>query len=122
MDSSGNTRLWVRALNSLTAEALNGTVGAIYPFWSPDSRSIGFFADGKLKKVAAAGGPVQTLCAANGRGGAWGKEGIGHGVKRALGAGSQKPGFLGEYFVMACRLGKKPGFFGFDGSQVFLND
>ena len=42
--------------------------------------------------------------------GAWGKEGIGHGVKRALGAGSQKPGFLGEYFVMACRLGTKPGF------------
>jgi hypothetical protein len=53
--------------------------------------------------------------------------GIGHralgiGLPRALGAGSQKPGFLGEYFVMACRLGKKPGFFGFDASQVFLND
>jgi Tol biopolymer transport system component len=76
VDSAGISRLWVRALNSLTTEALNATEGATYPFWSPDSRSIGFFADGKLKKIAASGGLVQTLCnAPNGRGGAWGIEG-----------------------------------------------
>ncbi len=75
-DSVGNTRLWIRALNSVTAEVLKGTEGAAFPFWSPDSRFIGFFADGKLKKIAVSGGPAQTLCTAiAGRGGSWGKEG-----------------------------------------------
>jgi eukaryotic-like serine/threonine-protein kinase len=51
------------------------TDGADHPFWSPDSRFVGFFADGKLKKIAAEGGAAVTLCdAANGaRGGSWGK-------------------------------------------------
>ncbi len=47
----------------------------IYPFWSQDTRTLGFFADGELKKIDA-GGPPQTLCdAPAGRGGAWGKDG-----------------------------------------------
>ena len=47
----------------------------MYPFWSPDSREIGFFVPGKLKKINADGGPPQTLCdAVNGRGGAWSQE------------------------------------------------
>ena len=51
---------------------ITGTEGASYPFWSPDSRSIGFFADGKLKRVAAAGGAPQVICGAPaGRGGSW---------------------------------------------------
>jgi Tol biopolymer transport system component len=53
--------LWVQSLDSLTAQPLEGTDRAYNPFWSPDSRFIGFFADGKLKKVAAAGGPVQNV-------------------------------------------------------------
>jgi serine/threonine protein kinase/Tol biopolymer transport system component len=66
--------LWVRQLDSDTAQRLDGTDGAFFPFWSADSRSIAFFADGKLKKIPAGGGPVTTLAdAPNARGGAWGK-------------------------------------------------
>jgi len=65
-------RLWLRALDTLQAQELPGTEDAAYPFWSPNSRFIGFFAQGKLKKIAASGGLVQSLCdAANGRGGSW---------------------------------------------------
>ncbi len=71
--AEGKRRLWVRPLDSLQAQALAGTEGATYPFWSPDGRFLGFFADGKLKKVPAGGGTVQTLCdAQDGRGASWG--------------------------------------------------
>ena len=66
------TKLWIRPLDSTAAQPLAGTGGAMYPFWSEDSRYIGFFADGKLKKVAIDGSPPQTICAApDGRGGTW---------------------------------------------------
>jgi WD40 repeat protein len=55
-------RLWVRSLDALTAHPLAGTEGAVAPFWSPDSRYIGFFAGGKVKKIDAAGGPPLILC------------------------------------------------------------
>ena len=55
-------RIWVRSLESLDARSLSGTDNARGPFWSPDSRSLAFFADGKLKTIDAAGGPVQTVC------------------------------------------------------------
>ena len=59
------------------ATSLADTEGATFPFWSPDGRSLGFFADGKLKKLNLAGGPVQTLCdAPTGRGGTWNKDGV----------------------------------------------
>ena len=68
----GKDQLWVRDLDSLAARALTGTDGASEPFWSPDSRSIAFFADSKLKKIDVAGGPALTLCnAVQGRGGTW---------------------------------------------------
>jgi eukaryotic-like serine/threonine-protein kinase len=72
----GRTLLWVRPLDSLESEALPGTEDATRPFWSPDSAFIGFFAQGKLKKIALAGGPPQTLCnvARNG-GGTWNRDG-----------------------------------------------
>ncbi|MGH9835315.1 MAG: protein kinase domain-containing protein, partial [Blastocatellia bacterium] len=75
--TGGNLQLWVRALDSIEARPLAGTQGAIYPFWSPDSRFIGFFADGKLKKIEFTGGPVQTLCEVLGPpfGGAWSRAG-----------------------------------------------
>lgn len=74
---SGRTTLMVQRLSTGRAEPLAGAEGAIFPFWSPDSRYIGFFADGKLKKIGAAGGPVQTICEApEGRGGAWSQQGV----------------------------------------------
>lgn len=75
--SDGRSLLWVRPLDSLDAKALPGTENAAGPFWSPDSRFIGFFADQKLKKIEASGGPPQTVCdAPNGRGGTWNGEGV----------------------------------------------
>ncbi|HLK17392.1 MAG TPA: serine/threonine-protein kinase, partial [Bryobacteraceae bacterium] len=68
-EQGASTTLWVRALDSLDAQPLAGTEDATYPFWSPDSRWIGFFSHDKLKKIAVTGGPVQTLCdAATARG------------------------------------------------------
>jgi Tol biopolymer transport system component len=73
----GKELLWVRPLDSLQAQPLAGTEGAAFPFWSPDSRFIGFFAGGKLKKLEASGGPPLTLCdATTGRGGTWNQEGV----------------------------------------------
>ena len=72
-DSLGRPHLYVRSLSSLTALPLPGTEGAYYPFWSPRSDFIGFFMDGKLKKIDASGGPPLSLCDAQaGRGGTWG--------------------------------------------------
>jgi serine/threonine protein kinase/Tol biopolymer transport system component len=74
--TGGKVQLWAQALDSTEARALDGTRGAYSPFWSPDSRSIGFFADGKLKKIGVDGGPVQTLCEApaSPRGFAWNRD------------------------------------------------
>ena len=76
-DASGKTRIWVRALNSLTAHPLEGTDGTTRPFWSPDSRFLAFFAEGKLKKVEVSGGPPQKVCdAPTGADGTWSSEGV----------------------------------------------
>jgi Tol biopolymer transport system component len=76
-NEGGRRKMWIRPVDSLTAEPVPGTEDATYPFWSPDSSYIGFFVPGKLKKVATAGGPAQTLCdAGDGRGGTWDKDGV----------------------------------------------
>jgi len=76
-NADGKALLWVRPLDSLQAQPLVGTEGAGYPFWSPNSRYIGFFAGGKLKKIDASGGPSLTLCdAPNPRGGTWNQGGV----------------------------------------------
>ena len=76
----GATQLWVRSLNSLDAKPLAGTDNPLGPpFWSPDSRYIAFATAGKLKKVEASGGPVQTICDRGGDvllGGAWSRGGV----------------------------------------------
>ena len=67
-----DTQLWVRSLDSLVARRLEDADGAYLPFWSPDSRQIGFFAEKKLKTIPASGGRAQTIADVNGgRGGAW---------------------------------------------------
>ena len=69
-------KLWVQSLSSGVTAALPATERGLFPFWSPDSRSIGFFAGGKLKTIDAAGGPAQVLCdAPTPRGGSWGRGG-----------------------------------------------
>lgn len=75
--AGGQPQLWVRPLDSLAAQPLAGTGNALYPFWSPDSRYIGFFAESKLKKIDPSGGPAQALCdAPEGRGGTWSTDGV----------------------------------------------
>ncbi len=76
-DSVGKTRLMIRPLNGLSTRAFPGTENPSYPFWSPDSRYIGFFQTGKLKKIEASGGPPITICdAADARGGSWNQDGV----------------------------------------------
>jgi len=71
------TQLWVRALDSFKPRALPGTEEAYGAFWSPDSRNLGFFAQGKLKRISAAGGPALTLCDIDqGRGGSWNRQDV----------------------------------------------
>jgi len=70
--AAGAPQLWVRPLDSTAAQPLAGTEDAAFPFWSPDSRSLGFFAQGKLRIIDASGGAVQTLAdAPQPRGGTW---------------------------------------------------
>ena len=76
-NESGRVMLWVRVLDTLAAQSLAGTDGAAMPFWSPDSQSIAFFAQGKLKKIDLEGGPARILCdAPSARGGTWGRQDV----------------------------------------------
>jgi eukaryotic-like serine/threonine-protein kinase len=73
----GTSKLWLRPIDAMAPQPLPGTEDATYPFWSPDSRFIAFFASGQLKKIDVAGGSPQTICeATNGRGGAWNQAGV----------------------------------------------
>jgi eukaryotic-like serine/threonine-protein kinase len=62
----GKSTLWVRDLDALTFRILPGTEGGRNPFWSPDSKAVAFFADGKLKRIDVMGGPPFTICECNG--------------------------------------------------------
>jgi len=74
----GGKRLWLRRLDDFAARALPGTDGASYPFWSPDSRSIGFFSPTRLKRLDLAQGSVITVCDSvdAARGGTWSRDGV----------------------------------------------
>ena len=76
--ADAKVRLYVRSLDAAAAQPLAGTEGAQYPFWSPDSRFIGFGADQKLKKIEASGGPPTVLCPTTDfpKGGAWSSKGV----------------------------------------------
>jgi len=75
--AQGRSQLWVRSLDSVSARPLAGTDGAYSPFWSADSRSVGFFAVGGLKRIDIAGGSAQVLAhVALGLGGTWNRDGV----------------------------------------------
>jgi eukaryotic-like serine/threonine-protein kinase len=74
--SQGKETIWIRDLDKLAAQPLPGIENAWYPFWSPDSKFVGFFQENKLKKIDLSGGPSETICdAPDGRGGAWNQDG-----------------------------------------------
>src|SRR5262249_58526039 len=93
--TGSKVQLWVRALASSEARPFESTEGASHPFWSPDSRFIGFFAGGKLKKVEVSGGLPATLCDVGvGTGGTWNRAGTilfstmgGHGLSKVPATG-----------------------------------
>ncbi len=64
----GGTALWIRSLAAGAAQQLTGSEGATFPFWSPDSRQVGFFQAAKLKSVDPSSGAIQILCDAPGGG------------------------------------------------------
>jgi Tol biopolymer transport system component len=69
--------LWIRSLGAAELRALSGTEHASFPFWSPDGRTLGFFAGGKLKRIDLAGGsPLVIADVSNGRGGTWNADGV----------------------------------------------
>jgi serine/threonine protein kinase len=74
---SSNQELFIRPLDALQAQPVPGTEGALYPFWSPDSRYVAFAAQRKLKKIPVNGGPAETLCDLPGifQGGTWNRDG-----------------------------------------------
>jgi eukaryotic-like serine/threonine-protein kinase len=76
-ESGGKPRLWVRPLDSLDARELPGTEGALYPFWSADSRSVGFFVGNKLRRVPVAAGDPETVATVQQpMGGSWSSLGV----------------------------------------------
>ena len=76
-EASGKNAIWIYDVGSQGGRILSDTEGATYPFWSPDGKTLAFFADGKLRKLDVTGGSVQTLCdAPSGRGGTWNKDGV----------------------------------------------
>ena len=77
IDTAGKVMLWLRPLNSLEAHPIEGSEGGTYPFWSPDSRSIGFATGGKLKRAEVAGGPAVNICdVSDPRPGSWNRDGV----------------------------------------------
>jgi eukaryotic-like serine/threonine-protein kinase len=105
----GRTRLWLRPLDSLDARVLPGTDDTqSIPFWSPDSKFIGFFAQGKLKKVSVTGGPPQTLCdAPSYQGGTWNRDGV---IVFATGPGLQRVPAAGGVPAALTKLGFGEGY------------
>jgi len=77
VSEQGRSQFWIRSLDSVSSRPLEGTDGATYPFWSPDSQSVGFFTNTNLSRIDIEGGSVRVLAgAAMGSGGAWNRDGV----------------------------------------------
>jgi hypothetical protein len=104
-DRSGRVALWVRPIDSVTARPLPGTDDATYPFWSPDSRFLAYYAQRRLMKIAATGGSAQVLCETSGlRGGAWAPDGtilFSPGLNSALSRISSNGGQPSDFMSLA---------------------
>ena len=92
--TNGKVELWLRPLGATEAHKVPGTEGAVFPFWSPDSKSVAFFAEGKLQRVDMSGGKPTTICdVSRGWGGAWTSDGqiifsaFGFGLRRVNSTG-----------------------------------
>jgi serine/threonine protein kinase/Tol biopolymer transport system component len=73
----GEPQLWIRPADDTAARTLPGSQGASFPFWSPDSREVAFFADRKLQRIALEGSAPTVICpASDGRGGSWNRDGV----------------------------------------------
>ena len=120
-DASGQSSLWIRSLSSSEAQHVNQSEGALLPFWSPDSQFIGFWAGGKLKKVRASGGAIETIYSVPEIAqGAWGPDGtilfaravnspilrIAPGAGAATTVTSLLPGQVGQMWVQFLPDGK----------------
>jgi eukaryotic-like serine/threonine-protein kinase len=139
LDDSAPASLFLRDVSRLEFQPIAGTGDATYPFWSPDGRSIAFFANAKLKRVDLADGIVRVLCdAPAGRGGTWGRKGTIVFAPSAVGGLSivgdaggtptpittpkspdeshRLPHMLpdGERFLLYIGLGAEPGVYAFD--------
>jgi len=75
-DATGKSTLWVRAFDGLEGRELSGTESAIHPFWSPDSRALGFVANSMLKRISVEGGAAQSLAPTERGGGTWSRDNI----------------------------------------------
>jgi len=76
-DAKGTKAIWLRPLDALESRPIPGTEGVVRPIWSPDSRQVAFLSGGKLRRVAVAGGPVQTIGDAQyGADGSWSPRGV----------------------------------------------
>jgi eukaryotic-like serine/threonine-protein kinase len=101
--TEGKTQLWLRRFESETAQPLQGTDNAQAPFWSPDSQSIAFTADGKLKRIDVAGGPVRSLADSLMNSGTWNSDGVIL-FKKANGTGLARISTSGAEIVEATRI------------------
>jgi Tol biopolymer transport system component len=108
-DVEGKPSLYIRNLATTNITALAGTDDASYPFWSPDSSQLGFFAGQKLHRIDAKGGTAVTLCdAASGRGGTWNRDGV---IVFA-------PTISSELYRISAGGGRPERVTSFDGKQV----
>ena len=73
----GVDAIWIRTMATGVSRVLAGTTNAIYPFWAPDGQSLGFFTDGRLKRIDLSTGTIRDLAPAQaGRGGTWNRDGV----------------------------------------------
>jgi eukaryotic-like serine/threonine-protein kinase len=127
--SKAGSALWVRPLDREEPRMLPATEGALSPFWSPDGKALGFFSEGKLKRVPVGGGPSEVICEAAGPapGGAWNKAGVilfsaaGYGPIYRVSAAGGKPEAATKLEAYA-EADRWPYFLPDDEHFIFLGD